>query len=716
MSVVAVVGLSTVAGTAAAAPVPTDISGLERPESVPALQEWSPGAGEYELDENTRIVLRSSAAEALADTAEIFAGDLTSLGDDVGVSIVVSDEPAVAHDIVLDLGEPDAELGDEGYELTVGESITIEAPETTGVFYGTRTLLQFFTQGRTVDAGQARDWPAYEERGLMVDMGRMPFTYDWLAERIRDMAYLKLNVLQLHLTDDEGWRIESDLGLESEGYLTKVELQSLIELATRYHISIVPEIDMPSHLGSLLEEYPQFQLKDIDGGERLGRLDYSIPEARELLFDIVDEYIDLFPGAYWHMGGDEYLSNSQYADYPQLLEYAQSVVGPDASAKDGTIALVNEMNDFVRSHGKTLRMWNDIVGPSTTTQVDTDVVIHYWTDSDSEDFFGTVGPYTPQTLLDRGYKVLNASFLPTYMYPSGGQSGQIPVEYMYNNMDMEAYYGYLYLDTGNGNIVKYSADHSVAEGAPGVLGSMVNMWNSGGTWTQEEGAADLFPRLRIMAQSTWGSAPSTDTFDAFQSQIARIGTAPAPALRLSSPLWDVAAEGGSTTVSVAATLVTAVASDQPWLTVADVPGGVALTAAQNSSSVARSAAVTVVSGGITGTVIVTQAAAAPVIPPVVDEPEAPTDLPTDTPTDAPSDTPTNAPTNVSPDASAVGPAAVGTSAVTPNQSQAAAAAKAAQLAATGSTIDAGISVLALLLLLAGAGLTVAGVRKNKKSA
>lgn len=622
------IGLITVVPEAAYA---ADASGLDRPITIPALQEWTAADGVFEATSDTRIVLHTEDAAVLGDVAETFAADLRAIDDQIGNEIVLSDDEIGAHDILLEI-DPEV-VREEGYTLRVGEGIIVGATSESGALYGTRTVLQLLSQDLEVPAGEANDWPLYEDRGLMLDLGRMHLDYDWIAAQIRNMSYLKMNVLHLHLTDDQGWRIESDLGLQSEEYLTKTEVTDLIALADRYGIEVIPEIDMPSHLGKLLEQYPQFQLVSPDGTAPEGRLDYSIPEARELLFTIVDEYIDLFPGQFWHMGSDEYLGNTQYADYPQLLKYAQEVVGPEATAKDGSIALVNEMNAHVKSRGKIMRVWNDMLGPGTTIEVDNDVVIQWWTDADAEDVLGPNGPFSPQTLLDKGYEVSNHSLLPTYDYPPGGQTPQIYIDYMYDSWMANEFYGYLYQDLGAGEYKMYVPMKTVAPDAPGHRGAMLNMWNSGGTWTADEGAASIFPRMRIMAQKTWASPQHASDWETFEPLIETTGKVPEFVLELSSETWAAPATGAQTRVSVASNDVRTSQSSASWLSAKVVPGGLEVTAEDNNAKEPRSGTITVVAGDLTSALEVVQEAA-PVIPP---DPEPTGGLPTSSrPTSSPS--------------------------------------------------------------------------------
>ncbi|MFD0685969.1 family 20 glycosylhydrolase [Actinomadura fibrosa] len=502
------------AGPASAetAPAPT------RPQTIPALREWSPGSGAFRLGAASRIILRPADARRLRGTAEVFAADLRALSRHA-VRVEVTDRAAHKGDVVLALGAADERIGDEGYVLTVDPaSVSIKARAEAGAFYGTRTLLQLLRQDTSIPAGVARDWPRYPERGLMVDTARMHFTYEWLAARIRDMAYLKLNYLHLHFTDDEGWRIESRTGVQSEQFLTKKQVRGLVELGKRYHVTVVPEIDMPGHMGALLAHYPQFQLRDKDGVAAPNRIDYTIPEARKLLRDLIAEYLPLFPARYFHMGTDEFLPDPEYANYPQLERYAKEKYGPQAVAVDGVLGLINEMNAYVRSHGRTLRIWNDNLAPGNTVQVDPDVIVEWWTDMHFP-YPSPINPKPPQEVLDQGHAVLNAGFFPTYDYPSGPPV-KPSIQWTYENWTVNTFHGPGYRDDQGSGLPFYTVDPA----EPRNRGSLVHLWNSGGTWTEADAAASIFPRLRVMAQKTWESTPLVPTWTEFQPIIQNVGS------------------------------------------------------------------------------------------------------------------------------------------------------------------------------------------------
>ena len=181
--------------------------------------------------------------------------------------------------------------GGEGYALRIGDRLSILAASPTGAFYGGRTLLQLVRAGGPIPRGRARDWPRYPERGLMIDNGRRFFPRAWLEQRIVELAGLKLNLLHLHLSDNEGFRIESETHPEAvtAPFLSKRDVRRLVAVASRHHVTLVPEIDAPGHMRAALRAHPELQLADAGGGLAADKLDVTDPLARRFVFDLIDE-------------------------------------------------------------------------------------------------------------------------------------------------------------------------------------------------------------------------------------------------------------------------------------------------------------------------------------------------------------------------------------------------------------------------------------------
>jgi hexosaminidase len=522
VAVVLAAVLGAAGGPAAAASNP-------RPLTIPALREWTGGTGGFRLVRSSRIVLAWRDRATLRSVGSVFAADLRAL---TGRSVrLVSEAPGLrvrVGDICLRLGAGDPRLGGEGYRISIGRRILVAANDPSGVFYATRTLLQLVRQSPVIPAGFVRDWPRYPERGLMVDIGRKYFTLRWLAHEVRELAYLKLNYLHLHFSEAQGWRIESDGHPEvvSAQHLTKAQVRELLALAARYHVTVVPEIDMPGHLRAALARHPELQLRDALGQSNPDALDYTLPSARRFAQDLIDEYLALFPGPFWHLGADEFPTALVpqpvgTAPYPQLLTYAQKRYGPLANSQDAYLGFINWVDQIVRAHGKTLRVWNDGLPGANVVKLNPDIVVEWWQNPS--------GPLTgpgPQDLIDEGHSVLNAGWFPTYYVSSGDSTtppiGKPDMRWAYQSWNVNQFYGAYFL-----NQTVTEPPFTVAPGEPRNLGSVLHEWNDNPNVESEAQIADgIAPRLRVLAQKTWDTPPLAPSYDSFDSIMNTVGHTP----------------------------------------------------------------------------------------------------------------------------------------------------------------------------------------------
>ncbi|WP_336048077.1 family 20 glycosylhydrolase [Streptomyces sp. CA2R101] len=481
-----------------------------RPKTIPALQEWNSSNGTYEFTSDSRVVRNVNDAVALAATSRTCAADLSAVTGRSVSEVAGTEDSLRPGDIFLSLGSDDMELGAEGYELSVDGTMRVTAREDRGVFYGTRTILQLIRQSLMVPCGSARDWPLKPERGLMVDVGRKYFTVDWLRRHIKEIAYLKMNMLHLHLCDNQGFRIESSSHPEvvDAPYLTKSEVSGLIALAEEYKITIVPEIEMPGHMAAILEHHEDLQLRvnsgDPDprpGDINYGLIDLSKEGSYTLMDELLDEYLDLFPGPYWHLGADEYAA-ARGNEYPQLLEYARSLFGPNAVAKDAYLGFINRANARVRAAGKTTRAWNDGIGGGSAVTVDSDVALEYWTNDTR---------YTAQELVDLGHPVSNESWDPTYYVLQQHSVVRPDVRWGYEEWQPDLFAKNDVLDPA-------SAEKN--------LGSKIHIWCDFDTRNEEQIAADIENPLRMLSQQVWGSPHLSPTWEGFTSIIEIVGHTP----------------------------------------------------------------------------------------------------------------------------------------------------------------------------------------------
>jgi hexosaminidase len=459
---------------------------------------------------------------ALGSTARVFAGDLAAqLKRPVGVAHYSGS--ALAGEIVLELGARDRRLGIEGYELDIGPVARITARTAAGAFYGTRTLLQLLHERRALPDGTALDWPRYPDRGLMIDLGRRVYSATWIEAEIRQLAYLKMNVLHLHLTDDQRWGIESDTHpeLASPGALTKREVRRILSVARRYHVTVVPEIDMPGHVGALLAKHPELELKAATAASPpqspdSRKLDISNPAALRIVSQLLGEYLPLFGGRYWDVGGDEYLTPADQPLYPQLLAYAKAHYGPSATVKDAILGFFNQVDAIVRAHHETLWAWHDELGGGTAVTVNADIQASWWIDFSP---LSEPRPPTPQQLIGAGHDVLNEGWFPTYYTEDLGPiQGKPSMQKAYESWEVNQFCS----PTENDQFLEPC--YVIPSNEPRNLGSTINAWDNH-ELTLGQLRAGLVPPLMVLAQKTWGSPELTSSYAAFQRVMARVGGA-----------------------------------------------------------------------------------------------------------------------------------------------------------------------------------------------
>jgi hexosaminidase len=236
----------------------------------------------------------------------------------------------------------DASLGEDGYRLTVSsDSVRLVAGTPAGLFHGIQTIRQLLPADIESDIGVERgDWampaltivdrPRFGWRGSMLDPARHFLSVKEVEQYIDLMALYKLNVLHLHLTDDQGWRIQinsrpnltavgslSQVGGGRGGFYTQQDYQEIVRYAQARYITVVPEIEMPGHSSAATKAYPEVACPSTFCVDK--------EDTYALLDDVVREVSALTPGTYFHIGGDEVegLTPEQYA---RFVERAQTIV------------------------------------------------------------------------------------------------------------------------------------------------------------------------------------------------------------------------------------------------------------------------------------------------------------------------------------------------------------------------------------------------------
>ncbi|GAA2297317.1 beta-N-acetylhexosaminidase [Streptomyces violaceusniger] len=388
-------------GTAASAP----------PRTIPSVRDFTPASGPgWRPGNGSRVV--ADLKGPLADEARMIAAEL---------GLRTTSGPARRGDLSLALA-PKESGGGEAYTLTVaGGRARITGPADAGVFYGTRTVKQALRSGGRLPEGVIHDRPGRAQRGLNLDIARKFFSVGWIEARMRQMADLKLNQLALHFSDDQGFRIQSTSHPEivSSQYLTKDQVRQIVALGRRLHITLIPEIDSPGHLGAVIRAHPQLQLRNAGGTPFQGSVDISNPAAARIVDDLMREYAPLFPGRWWHLGADEYLAltvKDPQASFPKLVAAAEKKYGPSARVQDLVTGWLNDRARLARQLGKRPKAWNDGFFAGGVVKPDKNIEVEYWTGRLKET------ARQPLEYLKEGRKVvnLNDSFLYYVLGEPGG--------------------------------------------------------------------------------------------------------------------------------------------------------------------------------------------------------------------------------------------------------------------------------------------------------
>lgn len=310
----------------------------------------------------------------------------------------------------------DSSIPPEGYRLQIGnDGVVVTASDEKGAFWGAVTLKIIVLQGKSANGvavlsgADIFDYPKYSYRGGMLDESRHFFGKESVMRLIDNMAMLKLNTLHWHLSDDQGYRIESEVfpdlnekaskrpyeflagadhlkfmkagGGEYFRYYKKSEIREIVKYAEDRCIEIIPEIDMPGHTVALISAYPQLSCRGensevfCENGITEDILCASKESTYEFAKALLGEVCELFPSKYFHIGGDEAskghnIYEKECPDCKKLME--------EKGYKNGSqlqVYFTNEIADFLSHKGKTCIQWNDGMGDET----DGRIICQFWT-------------------------------------------------------------------------------------------------------------------------------------------------------------------------------------------------------------------------------------------------------------------------------------------------------------------------------------------------
>ena len=280
----------------------------------------------------------------------------------------------------------------ESYTLSVtSQRIEIRATSGAGLFYGMQTLLQLMqpagTGSYSVASVEIEDTPRFAYRGLMLDVSRHFSTKEFIKKQIDALAYYKINRLHLHLTDAAGWRLEikkypllTDFAAwrtdptwkkwwnggrkylrydepgASGGYYTQNDIREILEYARQHYITVIPEIEMPSHSEEVLAAYPQLSCS----GEPYKNSDFCVGNEETFTFleNVLTEVMELFPSEYIHVGGDE-AGKSAWKTCPKCQKRMKDE--HLANVDELQSYLIHRIEKFLNNHGRRLLGWDEIL-------------------------------------------------------------------------------------------------------------------------------------------------------------------------------------------------------------------------------------------------------------------------------------------------------------------------------------------------------------------
>lgn len=477
-------------------------------ELIPAPRSVVAGSGEVRLTGRTRIRV-GRGTEEVGDWLRTVLRQATGLPLPVGRDSGDADEESIA--LALSAG-----LGPEEYRLVSGPAgVRIEGGSAAGVLLGAQTLRQLLGPDayRRAPVRRDRAWavphvtvedgPRFRWRGLMLDVARHFMPKDGVLRYIDLMAAHKLNVLHLHLTDDQGWRIEikrypkltevgswrarTKVGHRASplwddkphgGHYTQDDIREIVAYAAARHITVVPEVDVPGHSQAAIAAYPELgEGEPVEVGREWGIIETVLNTTDETIAfyrDVFDEIMELFPGTYICVGGDECPKVQWRTSETAQARIAEEGLGDEDGLQSW---FIRRFDSYFASKGRRLLGWDEILEGGLAEGA----TVLSWR--------GTKGGIDAA---QAGHDVVMCPTATSYLdyRQSDGPDEPIPVGTLLTVADV---YG-----------AEPVPPELAEQGAEHVLGAQVNIWTE---HMDSPRTVDFmaFPRLSAFAEVAWSS-------------------------------------------------------------------------------------------------------------------------------------------------------------------------------------------------------------------
>lgn len=493
-----------------------DISINAKPKVVPELAEWVGTEGSFTISDDSRIVINPAYKDDLAYLAKSFKADYQAqTGKEI--EVVYANTPG-AHDFYFTLGSSDTGLKEEGYLMTVGDSVKVEAVDKTGAFWATQSILQILKQNsNTIPNGQTRDYPKYEVRGFMLDVGRMPYSLDILKDIAKNMAYYKMNDFQVHLNDNyiwvedygdnafdaySGFRLESDIKAGGNGglnqadltskdvFYTKDQFRTFIQECRDMGVAVVPEFDTPAHSLALTKVRPDLAMKDKSVARHWDHLDLDSMYDESLAFtqSIFNEY----------MNGDDPVFDQNTTVNVGTDEY-------DGKYAENFRQYTDDMLKFIQDTGRNVRLWGSLSMRKGSTPVRSEnVQMNIWNTSWAN----------PNEMYKQGFDLINMVDGTLYMVPGAGYyNDYLNSQNIYNNWQ----------PNNMGGTIIPAGDEQMLGSAYAIWNDMVDKKANG---ISEYDIYDRFEKaLPAMSSKLWGDGQDLK-YNELNEVVNSLGTAP----------------------------------------------------------------------------------------------------------------------------------------------------------------------------------------------
>lgn len=454
-------------------PTPLTAAGL-----IPHPVEIKSTNASFPLDKFTAIY--TAGTKEMEDIGNFLAEKITFK---TGLRLKVNPESAKNFEsrILIQLDNDFTIENEEAYKLKIlQDSIILTSKTPSGAFRGIQTLRQLIPQQSNdtiadysiwvLPTGEITDYPQFEYRSAMLDVVRHFFSVEDVKKYIDVLSYYKFNTLHLHLTDDQGWRIEikswpklteiggkTQVGGGTGGFYTQEQYRDIVNHALERHITIVPEIDMPGHTNAASLSYPFLngngkELKPYTGTKvGFSTFDCGKDTVYAFIDDVIGEMASLTPGPYIHIGGDESLVTKK-KDYNYFISRVEKIV---------------------QKHGKIMIGWDEIANAT----IGENTIVHFWRNKNNA-----------QTAAEKGMKVIL----------SPAQKAYLDMKYDENSKYGLTWAGYVPVNTA----YRWSPENYAEIPIDNILGIEAPLWPETITNIGElEYLA--FPRVIGIAELAW---------------------------------------------------------------------------------------------------------------------------------------------------------------------------------------------------------------------